>query len=143
MTDISRESKREDTSTPLLLNESREPSSEQASIKHNTCKTIGEISRYSLWPIVGMMFHPLYSLINAAVVGRMEKKFLAALGLGSLTTGICLISIGCSFSLVLGSFVAPAHGKGDAKLARMYLHRQYLLNCFVFLTTLIPIFFIN
>ena len=90
-----------------------------------------------------MIFHPLYSVINAAVVGRMEKKYLAALGLGSLATGICLISICSSFALVLGSFVAPAHGRGDAKLARMYLHRQYLLNCCVYIATLIPIVFIK
>lgn len=89
------------------------------------------------------MFHPMYSIINAAVVGRMETQYLAALGLGSLTTGICLISICTSFALVTGTFVAPAHGDGDHRLARMYLHRQMLLNCFVFLVTLIPIVFIK
>ena len=84
---------------------------------------MGEIGKFAVWPILGMMFHPLYSVINAAVVGRMETKYLAALGLGSLTTGICLISICTSFALVTGTFVAPAHGRGDANLARMYLHR--------------------
>lgn len=81
------------------------------------------ITKYATWPVIGMMFHPLYSAINAAVVGRMETKYLAALGLGSLTTGICLISINTCFALVVGSFVAPAHGVGDNRLARMYLHR--------------------
>lgn len=85
----------------------------------------------------------MYSVINAAIVGRMEKKYLAALGLGSLTTGICLISITTSFALVLGSFVAPAHGRGETAMARSYLHRQYFLNTCVWLVTLIPIIFIK
>ena len=109
----------------------------------STCHTIGEIAKFSLWPTLGMFFHPMYSVINAAVVGRMETKYLAALGLGSLTTGICLISICTSFALVTSSFVAPAHGQGDHCLARMYLHRQYLLNCIVFAVTLIPIIFVK
>ena len=87
------------------------------------CTAVKEISRFALWPILGLSFHPMYSVINAAVVGRMESKYLAALGLGSLTTGILLISISTSFSLVIGSFVSPAHGRGETELARMYLHR--------------------
>ena len=109
----------------------------------NTCATAWEITKFSVWPIIGMMFHPMYSVINAAVVGRMETKYLAALGLGTLTTGICLISICTCFALVIASFVAPAHGEGDPKLARLYLHRQYLLNCFVFMAALIPVIFIK
>lgn len=109
----------------------------------NTCKTIGEVTKYAAWPILGMIFHPIYTIINAAVVGRMETQYLAALGLGSLTTGICLLSICNCFALVIPSFVAPAHGVGDHCLARIYLHRQYLLNVFVFLVAFIPIIFIK
>ena len=90
-----------------------------------------------------MFFHPLYSVINAAVVGRMETHYLAALGLGSLTCGICLLSINVCFVMVTTSFIAQATGSGDLELGRMYLHRQYLLNCFVFLVTLSPIIFIR
>ena len=90
-----------------------------------------------------MIFHPLYSVINAAVVGRMETKYLAALGLGSLTTGLCLISINVCFALVVGSFVAPAHGVGDNRLARMYLHRQWVLNTCIYMVTLIPVLFLK
>jgi Na+-driven multidrug efflux pump len=121
MTDVSRtetDDKKAEMNTPMLLNDSQVCPPDLS-----TWNTMGEISKYAAWPIVGMIFHPLYSVINAAVVGRMEKKYLAALGLGSLTTGICLISICSSFAFVLGSFVAPAHGRGDAKLARIYLHR--------------------
>ena len=90
-----------------------------------------------------MLFHPAYSVINAAVVGRMETKYLAALGLGSLTTGICLLSINACFCMVLGTFVAPAHGVGDNQLARMYLHRQWVLNACVYSVTLLPILLIK
>lgn len=89
----------------------------------NSGTTACAIIKYATWPVLGMLFHPMYSVINAAVVGRMETKYLAALGLGSLTIGICLISINTCFALVVGSFVAPAHGVGDNRLARMYLHR--------------------
>ena len=85
----------------------------------------------------------MYSVINAAVVGRMETKYLAALGLGSLTAGICLISINVCFALVLNSFVAPAHGAGDSRLARVYLHRQQVLGCFIYLCTLLPMLFLK
>lgn len=70
-----------------------------------------------------MIFHPMYSVINAAVVGRMATTNLAALGLGSLTVGICLQSINACFAMVIASFVGPAHGRGDHILARIYLHR--------------------
>ena len=135
------EDRKVDSETPMLLND---PSVCPPESSHpNTCTTIGEVSRYAVWPIVGMIFHPLYTIINAAVVGRMETKFLAALGLGSLTTGICLLSICNCFALVLPSFVSPAHGVGDHCLARIYLHRQYLLNTFVFLVAFIPVIFIK
>lgn len=89
----------------------------------STRQTVWEITKYATWPVIGMIFHPLYMVINAAVVGHMETKYLAGLGLGSLTTGIMLISINISFSIVVASFVAPAHGVGDSRLARIYLHR--------------------
>ena len=101
------------------------------------------IAKYAAWPIFGQFFHPVYSVVNAAVVGRMETHYLAALGLGSLTCGICLLSINACFSLVLSSFIAPAFGDNNMELGRMYLHRQYLLSTCVYLATLIPIAFLG
>ena len=123
--------------TPMIMN-----NTERCPPDLSVGKTICEVSKYAVWPVFGMMFHPMYSVVNAAVVGRMDDtKYLAALGLGSLTIGICLISICTCFALVTATFVAPAHGVGDFKLARMYLHRQYLLNCLVYLVAVIPVFF--
>ena len=38
----------------------------------STCSAMKDIAKYAFWPIVGMFFHPVYSVVNAAVVGRME-----------------------------------------------------------------------
>ena len=111
--------------------------------KNTFCKTFKEIVCYAVWPIVGMMFHPMYIVINATVAGRMEGVNLAALGLGSLTVGILVMSMNQSFAFVTSSFVAPAHGEGDFKLARKYLHRQLFLNLCVFVVLLAPVFWIK
>lgn len=103
---------------PMLVKDQKE-----SPVVVSTFATIWDITSYATWPMLGMVFHPLYMVINSAVVGRMETKYLAGLGLGSLTTGIFLISLNVCFALVVSSFVAPAHGVGDNRLARMYLHR--------------------
>ena len=89
-----------------------------------------------------MVFHPMYQLVNAAFVGHMEEKYLAALGLGSLTTGIMIISIGHSFALVAGSLVAPAFGNKDIRFCKVLIYRQMFLNTIVFAMLCIPILFI-
>ena len=91
-----------------------------------------------------MLFHPMYTIINAAVVGRFDNEiYLAALGLGSLTIGILLISIVTCFCMVVGSFVAPAWGDNRPDLAKRYLYRQYVLNTIVYAICLVPVFFIE
>jgi len=108
-----------DNETSMLLNENT-----KSEPNLSFTKVTKDIFAYALMPIIGMIFHPVYSVVNAAVVGRFENaNYLAALGLGSLTVGIMVISICTSFALVLTSFVAPAHGDNDARLARVYLHR--------------------
>ena len=110
----------------------------------NTKSTINAILCYAWWPIVGMLFHPMYTIINAAVVGRFDNEiYLAALGLGSLTIGILLISIVTCFCMVVGSFVAPAWGDNRPDLAKRYLYRQYVLNTIVYAICLVPVFFIE
>lgn len=49
-------------------------------------------------PIIGSFFHPMYSIVNAAVLGHANMPLeLAGLGLGSLTLGLCVISITSTF----------------------------------------------
>ena len=124
---------------PMLLNDEKKPPP-----TISTANTIKEIAAYARWPILGMIFHPVYSIVNAAVVGRFaDEKYLAALGLGSLTTGIMLISICSCFCLVLGTFVAPAYGDERPDLCKRYLFRQLVLNAIVYAITIIPLFWIE
>lgn len=51
------------------------------------------------WVILNALFHPIYSIVNAMVLGHQQnEKLLAGLGLGSLTIGICALSIGSTFT---------------------------------------------
>ena len=94
-------------------------------------------------PIIGMLFHPMYMMINTAVVGQMhDPVYLAGLGLGSLTCGIMLISFGTSFALVTSSLTGPAFGAGDYRFCRVILNRQLFLNTCVFAVIAVPIAFI-
>jgi Na+-driven multidrug efflux pump len=56
------------------------------------------ILKLSYLPILGQFFHPIYTIINVATCSRISDEALAAFGLGSLTLGIMLISVGVCFS---------------------------------------------
>jgi len=56
--------------------------------------------------MLGMVFHPVYIIINVATCGRIGDTELAGFGLGSLTLGIMLISIGVCFSMAVSTLVA-------------------------------------
>jgi Na+-driven multidrug efflux pump len=62
-------------------------------------ETAKEIFKLGWLPICGQLFHPVYLIINVAVCGRISDTVLAGFGLGSLTLGIMLISIGVCFSM--------------------------------------------
>lgn len=54
-----------------------------------------DIWKNSSWIMLSSFLNPIYSVVNAMVLGHQEnEKLLAGLGLGSLTMGICAISIG-------------------------------------------------
>ncbi len=67
MTSTEMGKKESDSEQPMIMNDEKKCPPEL-----NTAKTSWEICKYAAWPILGMMFHPMYSIINAAVVGRME-----------------------------------------------------------------------
>ena len=81
--------------------------------------------------------------MNAAYVGRMEEKYLAGLGLGTLTCGILLQSISSSFSKVVASLIAPAYGSGDLRFCKVLLNRQLLLNAIIYAAISIPVLFMR
>ena len=65
----------------------------------------------SIMPILAKLLHPLYSLINAAVLGKhFSPEELAGFGLGSVTVGLLLVSIESCFGGGAGTFIAQAHG---------------------------------
>ena len=66
------------------------------------------------WVILNALFHPIYSIVNAMVLGHQQnEKLLAGLGLGSLTIGICALSIGSTFNQAVGTFISQAHGQRE------------------------------
>ena len=60
----------------------------------------------AFWPIAGYMFYPTYLITNAAICDRLGSNYLAGFGLGSLTLGIMVVSIGIGWSLALSTLVA-------------------------------------
>ena len=90
-----------------------------------------------------MLFHPAYTIVNAGVCGRISDTALAGFGLGSLTLGIMLISIGICFSQAVMTFVSQAHGAKDRRMCRVYLYRQYYLNTPFFIFACVPLVFIR
>lgn len=82
------------------------------------------IMRMSFFPILGMLFHPMYMLVNAQILGNMEldptkcgkdateqmlksfecvtaETYLASFGLASATMGIFVLAPGICFNIGL------------------------------------------
>lgn len=93
--------------------------------------------------MVGMVFHPVYIIINVATCGRIGDTELAGFGLGSLTLGIMLISIGVCFSMAVSTLVAQANGAKDRRMCRVYLNRQLYLNTLLYFLACLPLLFIR
>ena len=78
-----------------------------------------------------------------AICGRISDTVLAGFGLGSLTLGIMLISIGACFSMGVMTLISQAYGAGDLRMCRVYLYRQYFLNTPFYLIACIPLLFVR
>lgn len=85
--------------------------------------SVKEIVKTAWLPMVGMLFHPVYTVVNAATCGRIGDNELAGFGLGSLTLGICIISIGTCFSYTVSTLIAISSGAKDKRMCRVYLNR--------------------
>jgi len=85
---------------------------------------VKDILSLSFSPIISCLFHPAYMLMNNIVLGRQDDSVqLAAFGLGSLTNGIFVLSIGCCFSMGMGTLAGQAYGAQNLRLCRVYLNR--------------------
>lgn len=60
----------------------------------------------AIWPIAGYLFHPTYLIVNATTCDRLGQKYLAGFGLGSLTMGIMVVSVGVCYSFGMGTLIA-------------------------------------
>lgn len=61
--------------------------------------------------VVNAFFHPIYTIVNAVVLGHQDnERMLAGLGLGSLTIGIMALSIGSTFNGAVSTFISHAYG---------------------------------
>lgn len=82
------------------------------------------IAERSLWPIIGSLFHPVYMMVNARVLGGIHvdselcaalsaddpscisaKRYLAAFGLGSSTLSIVMIATAMCFTIGLSNVI--------------------------------------
>lgn len=95
-------------------------------------------------PIFGSFFHPVYLIVNASVLGHANQPaLLAGIGLGSLTLGIMVISIGSCFAMGSSTFISQAYGAKDFKMCVVYRNRQMFLNTVLFCVLAIPQIFIR
>ena len=97
----------------------------------------------SIIPLSGVLFHPIYTIVNAGTCGRIGDSELAAFGLGSLTLGIMAISLGTGFAMTVATKVGQAFGAKDARLCRVYLNRQFYLNTLLYPFIVLPLIFIR
>ena len=85
---------------------------------------ICQVAKLAYMPLIGSLCHPMYTMVNAAFLGHEPTTYpLSGFGLGSLTIGICMLSISSTFSSGMGTFVSQAHGQNEPRLCRVYLHR--------------------
>ena len=70
-------------------------------------EALTNVWRPARWMILNAVFHPIYTIVNAMVLGHQsDEKMLAGLGLGSLTIGIMALSIGSTFNQAIGTFIS-------------------------------------
>lgn len=92
------------------------------------------------WIMLNAIFHPIYTVVNAMVLGHQEnEKMLAGLGLGSLTMGIGALSIGSSFLGATGTFISHAYGQKEYRQCQVYKNRSIFLVTVLYLILLIPL----
>lgn len=95
-------------------------------------------------PVLASFIHPVYQIVNAAVLGHSQNASeLAGLGLGSLTLGLCIISITSTFVSGEATLVAQAYGDKKYELCLIYRHKQVYLMTILYLVLSIPLVFVE
>ena len=94
--------------------------------------------------IIAALFHPIYSIVNAIVLGHRDSpEQLAGLGLGSLTIGLIGLSIVQSFSSGVGTFITQAYGRQEFRMCAVYRNRAIFLTSILYLALFTVTLFID
>ncbi|CDW72125.1 na+-driven multidrug efflux pump [Stylonychia lemnae] len=109
----------------------------------NFWNVMKQICDLSVYPIVGMLFHPAYQIVNTIILGQDDEAVnnLAIFGLATVTMSIAMMSIQLSFNNALMTLVSQAHGQQEPRLCSIYLNRQLVLNVIVFIPLCILLLF--
>eukprot|EP00347_Sterkiella_histriomuscorum_P003491 403364095 len=102
-----------------------------------------QIINLSTYPIISMLFHPGYHMINTIMIGRMENPVenLAIFGLASVTNSLFLMSVSIAFNNALSTLISQAHGQKEPRLCSLYLNRQLILNVMIYLPIIFMLLF--
>jgi Na+-driven multidrug efflux pump len=130
-------SKLEETTEALVQEEEEDFDKEKS-----TTEAVMDIWNLAKNIVIGALFHPVYTIVNAATLGRVATEELAGFGLGSLTLGIMALSIGACFGGGLSTFISQSFGAKDLRSCAVYKNRQIFLATIVYLILSIPMIFI-
>lgn len=82
--------------------------------KPNISRTnvIYQIQSLAIGPVITMLFHPLFNVINAIIVGRHDNavRLLATLGLAMLAINACITNVQIGFNSSLATLISQAAG---------------------------------
>ena len=121
------------------------------------------IVKASSFPILGMIFHPAYMMINARLLGQVQidkafcalpdnqksvkcitaEKYVAGFGIASSTLAILYLAIGVCFALCLMNLIPQAYGAQNYRLCGAYLNRCIICTLLIFTPLLAPLMFVN
>ena len=131
-------------SKAALLDDTNKEEDEAQDVELPYKEAFMNLWRPARWMILNALLHPTYTIINAIVLGHQEnEKMLAGLGLGSLTIGICALSIGSNCNSAVGTFISNAHGQNEPRQCQVYRNKAIFTVSVLYLILLIPLLFIN
>lgn len=103
--------------------------------------------KFSIWQIIGALFHPSYMLVNSKLLGTHKTPeaqcavgmpdvgtikcvsattYLASFGLASSTLGILMLATSMCFAMGLSNVLPQAYGSGEYKLCGAYVNRMII-----------------
>ena len=119
-----------------------EPLNSSDEKQETTREMFHKISKLAIFPIIGMIFHPAYTICNT-IIFREDKEMQKALGFGGLSLSLFLLALGVTFNGSLDTLIPQAYGQKDLRLCRVYLNRQLYLTTLVFLPLAVPLLLIK